>query len=95
MTRCVHFLGGQGLLQVCGGVSASLADVHCGKSELLIAACSKLGNDDVWWAPSGVLGPWLMFTVGSQSCLLLLVVSSATMTCGGLRQVSLLCKWVA
>ena len=55
MTRRVHFLGGQGLLQVCGGVSASLADVHCGKSELLIAACSKLGNDDVWWASSGVI----------------------------------------
>lgn len=41
----IHFLGDQGLLQVCGGVSESLADVHHGKSELLNAACGKLGYD--------------------------------------------------
>lgn len=58
MTHSVHFLGGQGLLQICDGMSGSLADVHRGKSELLM-------------------------------------VGSATMTCGGLRRVSLLCKWVA
>jgi hypothetical protein len=36
-------------------MTGSLADVHSGKQELLIAACGKLGNDDVWWAPLGVL----------------------------------------
>lgn len=61
----VNFLGGQDLLQVHGGMSGSLADVHRGKSELLIVPCGKLGNDDVRWAPSGVLGPSLMFTIGS------------------------------
>ena len=73
------------MLQVCGGVSGSLADVHHGKSELLIVRCGKLGNDDVRWASSGVLGPSLMFTMGSRRCLLLLVVSSATMMCDELR----------
>lgn len=31
-----------------------IADVCSGKSELLIAGCDKLGNDDVRWAPSFV-----------------------------------------
>lgn len=40
-------------------------------------------------------GPWLMFTVGSKSFLLLLVVSSAMMTFGGLHCLSFMCMWIS
>lgn len=78
-------------------LTGSLANIHHGKSELLlIATSSKLSNDDMQWAPSGVLGPSLMFIVGGRSCLLLHVVSSATITYGGgLCRVSFMCKWVS
>lgn len=36
-------------------MSGAFADVHHVKSELLIATCGKLNNDDVRWALSGVL----------------------------------------